>query len=98
MEKKLKQHLDKAFAPYGEFPARSDVMQELLSNLIEKYHNLKNQGKSDDEAYQATVNSIGDISEIMDQVAHDEPGNKPRSNQRKYNQSVLDKADLSESD
>ncbi len=80
MEKKLQQHLDKAFAPYGEFPARADVMQELLSNLTEKYHDLKSQGKSQEEAYQATIDSIGEVSEIMDQVPHEMAKSKAESN------------------
>ena len=53
MEKQLQQHLNEAFAPYGDFPARADVMQELLANLEEKYRDLKARSKSDDEAYQA---------------------------------------------
>src|SRR5580692_2508756 len=64
MEDKLQKFLDKAFAPYGEFPARADVTRELLSNLQEKFSDLKKQGKSDEEAYQATIDSFGDIAEI----------------------------------
>ena len=33
MEKKLETFLDEAFKPYGDFPARADVVQELLTNL-----------------------------------------------------------------
>jgi uncharacterized protein YjbI with pentapeptide repeats len=74
MEKKLQGFLNQAFAPYGNFPARKDVEQELLANLVEKYNDLKEQGKTDDEAYQATVDSFGDVSEIMEQVEHtDQP-------------------------
>ena len=79
MNDKLKQFLDQAFKPYGNFPARKDVEQELLANLNEKYNDLKAEGKSDDEAYQLTVDSFGDVSEIMDQVAHDhKPIEKPK--------------------
>jgi uncharacterized protein YjbI with pentapeptide repeats len=72
MEKKLQQYLDKAFAPYGDFPARADVTQELLANLLEKFNDLKKQGKGDDEAYQMTIDSFGDVSEIMEHVPHGE--------------------------
>jgi uncharacterized protein YjbI with pentapeptide repeats len=72
MEKKLQKFLDESFAPYGEFPARSDVIQELLANLLEKFNDVKKEGKSDDEAYQATVDSFGDVSEIMEHVPHSE--------------------------
>lgn len=71
MEKKLQKFLDEAFTPYGEFPARADVIQELLANLLEKFNDLKKQGKNDEGAYQMTIDSFGDVSEIMEQVPHD---------------------------
>src|ERR1700742_5248266 len=76
MNHKLRQFLNDAFEPYGDFPARKDVEQELLANLTEKYDDLKAEGKSDDEAYELTTASFGDVSEIMEQVAHDEQGFK----------------------
>lgn len=73
MDNKLKQFLDDAFKPYGNFPARKDVQQELLANLTEKYNDLKAEGHTDNEAYQMTVDSFGDVSEIMEHIAHDQP-------------------------
>jgi BTB/POZ domain-containing protein KCTD9 len=70
VEAKLKSFLDDAFKPYGEFPARADVTKELLANLEERYSDLKNQGLSDEDAYRQTVDSLGDVSEIMEQVPH----------------------------
>ncbi|MBI2356737.1 pentapeptide repeat-containing protein [Candidatus Dojkabacteria bacterium] len=78
MEKKLQQFLDSAFAPYGSFPARADVTKELLANLLEKYKDLKKEGKSDEEAYQSAVDSFGDVEEIMEQVPHTEKSDKPK--------------------
>src|SRR5438046_1114949 len=57
MEKKLQDFLDTAFAPYGDFPARDDIKRELLSNLTEKYQDQLGEGKSEAEAYDATVES-----------------------------------------
>ncbi len=70
IEDKLQKFLDDAFAPYGDFPARADVTQELHANLLEKFNDLTKQGKTDDEAYRVTVDSFGDVSEIMAQVPH----------------------------
>jgi BTB/POZ domain-containing protein KCTD9 len=70
MENKLKQFLDNAFEPYGNFPSRTDVIKELITNLTEKYQDLKQQGYSDEEAYQATINSFGNVEEIMEQLPH----------------------------
>jgi len=80
MEKKLQQFLLDAFAPYGDFPSKSDVIKELLANLLEKYRDLKKQGKGDDEAYQSIINSFGDVSEIMEQLPHRSRKLKERMN------------------
>ncbi len=80
MNDALQQFLDDAFKPYGDFPARKDVQQELLTNLSEKYQDLKAEGKTDDEAYKLTIESFGDVTEIMEQVGHDE---QPASKEEK---------------
>ncbi|HEY8992241.1 MAG TPA: hypothetical protein VIM37_00135 [Candidatus Microsaccharimonas sp.] len=41
MDKKLEQFLEDTFAQYGDFPARADVIQELQTNLQEKFDDLK---------------------------------------------------------
>ncbi|HSW77381.1 MAG TPA: pentapeptide repeat-containing protein [Candidatus Chromulinivoraceae bacterium] len=112
MEKKLRTFLDEAFKPYGEFPAREDVIQELLANMMEKYEDLKSQGKTNDEAYQTTVDSFGDVTEIMEQVPHADAetkttlgddiremlGFKAKANRGKFKYSALMKADLAGTD
>lgn len=65
MKQKLAAYLDAAFAPYSDEPSVQETKEELLSDLLEKFHELKSHGMSDEEAYTATVNSIGDISEII---------------------------------
>jgi uncharacterized protein YjbI with pentapeptide repeats len=100
MEKKLSQFLDEAFTPYGDFPARADVVQELLANLLEKFSDLKKQGKSETQAYQLTVDSFGDVSEIMEQVQHDaaEPARAAVGDKSTPKASVLTQADLTDTD
>lgn len=90
MEKQLQDFLDTAFAPYGNFPARRDVQQELLANLIAKYEDLKSDGKSDDEAYQIIVDSFGDVSEIMEQVDHTEPTKQYDDEKQSIRQTIID--------
>jgi uncharacterized protein YjbI with pentapeptide repeats len=65
MKQKLATYLDAAFAPYRDEPSVQETKEELLSDLLEKFHELKAQGMSDEDAYEATVNSIGDVSEIV---------------------------------
>lgn len=70
MNDKLKKFINDAFKPYGDFPARNEVEQELLANLTEKYNDLVNDGKTEKEAYELTVESFGDVSEIMEHISH----------------------------
>jgi hypothetical protein len=83
MSDRLKKFLDEEFAPYGEFPARADVVQELLADLRERYDELREQGLSDDDAYKATIESFGDIAEIMEHVPYGEI-KKTKSTNVKY--------------
>ncbi|HEY8998790.1 MAG TPA: pentapeptide repeat-containing protein [Candidatus Saccharimonadales bacterium] len=102
MESKLQKFLNDAFAPYGDFPARNDVVQELHANLVEKFNDLKREGKSDEEAYQLTIDSFGDVTEIMEHVPHAETtaeGTKePTANGPTPKASALMQADLTDSD
>ena len=65
MKEKIEQYLNKTFAAYQDFPAKDEVIQELLANLMDKYNDLKELGKTDEEAYNSTIDSIGDVSEIV---------------------------------
>jgi BTB/POZ domain-containing protein KCTD9 len=69
MNEKLSRYLDELFAPYEDSSAIKDLKQELLHDLEEKFLELKSQGHDDDTAYQMTIDSIGDISEIMESIS-----------------------------
>ncbi|MDB5182736.1 MAG: pentapeptide repeat-containing protein [Candidatus Saccharibacteria bacterium] len=95
MEDKLQKFLDEAFAPYGDFPSRKDVVSELHANLLEKYNDLVASGKTEDEAYQSVVDSLGDVSEIMEQVPH--TSQEPAGSKASAKGTDLRAADLTDS-
>ncbi|MFZ3579162.1 pentapeptide repeat-containing protein [Virgibacillus sp. DJP39] len=68
MNEKLKKHLDGIFSPYEDLHAVSELKEELLNDLQEKLSDLKQQGYDEETAYHMTVDSIGDISEIMESI------------------------------
>jgi uncharacterized protein YjbI with pentapeptide repeats len=74
MKNQLQNFVDQAFHPYGDFPAQADVKQELLSNLEEKYDDFIKASKTEREAYQLTVDSVGDIAEMMEHIPHSATG------------------------
>jgi BTB/POZ domain-containing protein KCTD9 len=69
MNEKLTRYLDGLFAPYEDSLTVKNLKEELLYDLEEKFRDLKNQGHDDETAYQMTIGSIGDVSEIMESIS-----------------------------
>lgn len=70
MGDKLKTYLDHIFSPYEDIKAIKEIKLELYHNLQEKMDDLKREGMAEEIAYQKTIDSIGDISEIVEAI-HD---------------------------
>ncbi|WP_409275007.1 pentapeptide repeat-containing protein [Neobacillus sp. SCS-31] len=70
MSEKLKTYLDGIFSPYEDIKAIKEIKQELYQNLLEKMDDLKKEGLPEEIAYHKTIDSIGDISEIVEAI-HD---------------------------
>lgn len=68
MENKIREYVEELFkdAPYTQ-PVY-ELKVELIQNLIDKYYDLINEGKSPEDAYNLTVLGIGDIDELIDSV------------------------------
>ncbi|RHW43533.1 pentapeptide repeat-containing protein [Neobacillus notoginsengisoli] len=68
MSDKLKIYLDGIFSPYEDIKAIKEIKQELSHDLQEKMEDLKREGFSEETAYHKTIDSIGDISEIVEAI------------------------------
>ncbi|MET3699607.1 uncharacterized protein YjbI with pentapeptide repeats [Bacillus oleivorans] len=68
MKNKLIKHIDGLFLPYDDSHAVRELKEELYMNLQERLKDLKEQGYDDETAYSMTINSIGDISELVENV------------------------------
>ena len=69
MNERLMKYLDELFAPYEASHAITELKEELLHDLEEKFNDLKTQGTEDETAYRMAIGSIGDISEIMETIS-----------------------------
>lgn len=69
MDESLSRFLDGLFARYEETAEVKVLKEELLHDLEERYADLQRQGYDEESAYNLTVGSIGDISEIMESIA-----------------------------
>jgi uncharacterized protein YjbI with pentapeptide repeats len=69
MNEKLIKYLDGVFSPYEDLHTVKELKEELFNDLQEKLSDLKNQGYDDEAAYSMTIDSLGDISEIIESIS-----------------------------
>lgn len=68
MNKKLMSHLDKIFGPYADLSNVKELKEELYSDLLEKMNDYLSQGYDENNALEKTINSIGDVSELIEEI------------------------------
>jgi uncharacterized protein YjbI with pentapeptide repeats len=70
MNEKLNEYLNGVFAPYDEVKSVTELKADLLSDLQERFRELKAEGKDDETAFKMTIDSIGDIEQTIQDVAN----------------------------
>ncbi|ATW23510.1 pentapeptide repeat-containing protein [Candidatus Formimonas warabiya] len=70
MSKKLINYLNGVFAPYDGVKSVAELKDDLLSDLQERFRELKAEGKDDETAFEMTIDSIGDIEQTVQEVAN----------------------------
>ncbi len=70
MNEKLTQYLNGVFAPYEGVKSVAELKADLLSDLQERFQELKAEGKDDETAFQMTIDSIGDIEQTVQEMAN----------------------------
>ena len=68
MEERVRQYVEALFA---QAPISQNVMdqkEEMVQNLVDKYHDLRAEGKTPQAAYELVTASVGDISELLGQM------------------------------
>lgn len=93
MNEKLTNYINGVFAPYDGVKSVAELKADLLSDLQERFRELKAEGKDDETAFEMTIDSIGDIEQTVQEVA-----NLSRSLERQvqinFNASDLPKSDF----
>lgn len=69
MNEKINQYLNGVFAPYEGVKSVAELKADLLSDLQERFNELKAEGKDDETAFQMTIDSIGDIEQTVREAA-----------------------------
>ena len=70
MYEKLTNYLNGVFAPYDGVKSAAELKADLLSDLQERFRELKGEGKDDETAFAMTVESIGDIEQTVQELAN----------------------------
>lgn len=68
MENKLKTYLDNIFGPYSDLNIVKELKADFYSDLLEKMKDFVKQGLSPELAFEKTINSIGNVSELIDEI------------------------------
>lgn len=72
MQDKLRAYMDHLFANTPPTKAAVELKEEMLQNLTDKYNDLLAEGKTPEAAFNIATASIGDISELLDQLRREE--------------------------
>jgi len=70
MNQKLTNYLNGVFTPYDGVKSVTELKADLLSDLQERFRELKAEGKDDETAFAVTIESIGDIEQTVREVAN----------------------------
>lgn len=68
MVNKIRAYIEHEFDGVPETKKVTELKEELISNLIEKYNEQLRLGKSEEQAYAIVIAGLGDLSELVDSV------------------------------
>lgn len=75
MKDKLRNFIESLFEDAPKNKQTIELKEEMLQNLIDKYNDLVDSGKSSEAAYNIATASIGDIHELIRQIEKKEENN-----------------------
>ncbi len=68
MEHKIRKHIEGLFSRAPVTPKARELREEMIVNVIERYHDHLAAGMSEEDAYRAAITGIGDVSGLIDSL------------------------------
>ena len=68
MKEKIVQHFNRLFEEGPKTKKALELKQEMTQNALEKYEDMLQEGYSQEDAYQNVLQSIGDVTELFEEV------------------------------
>lgn len=84
MEIRIVNYINELFKYSPKTPQAEEVKNEIISNTVEKYKELKEQGKDDETAYQIAVSYIGNVSELIGEYSKDKEAVELKESYQKH--------------
>lgn len=72
MNSKIKNHVEILFIEIPKTIKSVELKEEILSNMNERFEDYLSNGKDEQEAYKLTINSFGNMDEILEEVMPDD--------------------------
>lgn len=79
MEPKLREYVENLFACAPKTKQAYELKEEIICNVIERYHDLLKEGRSEGDAYNQAIAGIGDINELISEL-----GGEPADFEKTY--------------
>lgn len=72
MEQRIRNYVNEIFKNAPKTTQAEEVKNEILGNTLEKYNELKAEGKDDETAFTIAISYIGNVDELINAYAHDD--------------------------
>lgn len=83
MNERIKKYLDELFENAPKTRKAMELKEEMLQNSMEKYQDLLSDGYSEDDAYKSVIGSIGDVTELFEDLEEKNLLNLSEADRRK---------------
>lgn len=83
MNERIVRHMDMLFESAPRTRKTLELKQEMTQNANDKYQDLIAEGYSDEDAYQNVIGSIGDVSELFEDLEERTPYTMSEADRRK---------------
>jgi len=82
MNEKLRNYIDGLFATAPSTVRAVELKEEMYQNLLDKYNDLINEGKSEESAYNIAIASIGDVDSLIGSLSGEKRAENVSSKKR----------------
>ncbi len=88
MIQKIRTYIQQAFVGVPQTKRSIELQEEIISNLIDKFNDQLKNGKTEEEAYQSVIVSVGDLSELTEGLKERHTLSPVSSKERKHSATI----------